>query len=78
MSEPNTTGSSVEGLSLQDLITVAQLIQVTTQRGALRAEELAEVGLLYNKLVTFLESTGAISRNAPNTHPDGEEEMGHA
>lgn len=78
MSEPNTTESSVDGLSLQDLITVAQLIQVTTQRGALRAEELAEVGLLYNKLVTFLEATGAITRNTPDTRPEGEEEMGHA
>jgi len=65
-------GSTVEplqsptvGLTLQDLITVAQIIQLSSQRGTFRAEELADVGALYNKLVAFLESTGAVQRPAP-------------
>lgn len=49
------------GLTLQDLVLVAQIIQLTTQRGAYKAEELADVGGLYNKLVAFLQSTGAIA-----------------
>lgn len=53
------------GLTLQDLLLTAQIIQLTTQRGAFRAEELAQVGGLYNKLIAFLESTGAVSRQAP-------------
>lgn len=53
---------STPGLTIQDLITVAQIIQLTNQRGAFRAEELAAVGTLYNKLIAFLESVGAISR----------------
>jgi hypothetical protein len=48
-------------LTLQDLVLVAQIIQLTTQRGAYRAEELEQVGGLYNKLVAFLQSTGALS-----------------
>lgn len=48
-------------LTLQDLVLVAQIIQLSSQRGAFRAEELAEVGGLYNKLVTFLQSTGALT-----------------
>ena len=48
-------------LTLQDLVLVAQIIQLTNQRGAFRAEELEQVGGLYNKLVTFLQSTGAIA-----------------
>jgi hypothetical protein len=48
-------------LTLQDLVLVAQIIQLTTQRGAFKAEELADVGGLYNKLVTFLQSTGALT-----------------
>ena len=44
-------------LTLQDLVLVAQIIQLTSQRGAFKAEELADVGGLYNKLVTFLQST---------------------
>ena len=56
--QPQQTAPS---LSLQDLITVAQIIQLTSQRGAFRAEELTQVGGLYDKLVGFLQSTGAIA-----------------
>lgn len=48
-------------LTLQDLILVAQIIQLSSQRGAFRAEELANVGGLYNKLIAFLQSAGAIA-----------------
>ena len=48
-------------LTLQDLVLVAQIIQLTSSRGAFKAEELADVGGLYNKLVIFLQSTGALS-----------------
>ena len=49
------------GLTLQDLVLVAQIIQLTSQRGAFKAEELAEIGGLYNKLIAFLQSTGALT-----------------
>lgn len=52
-------------LTLQDLVLVAQIIQLTTQRGAFKAEELADIGGLYNKLITFLQSTGALTPAAP-------------
>ena len=48
-------------LTLQDLILVAQIIQLTNQRGAYKAEELQNVGTLYNKLIAFLQSTGALT-----------------
>jgi hypothetical protein len=54
-------------LTLQDLILVAQIIQLTTQRGAFKAEELEQVGGLYNKLVAFLQSTGALAPPAAST-----------
>ena len=52
-------------LTLQDLVLVAQIIQLTSQRGAFKAEELESVGGLYNKLITFLQSTGALASAAP-------------
>ena len=52
---------SITGLTLQDLVLVAQIIQLTTQRGTFKAEELADVGSLYNKLIAFLQSTGALT-----------------
>ena len=57
-------------LTLQDLVFVAQLVQLTTQRGAFRAEELQQVGEFYNKVVTFLEASGAITRPAQETTND--------
>lgn len=48
-------------LTLQDLILVAQIIQLSSQRGTFKAEELENVGALYNKLIVFLTHAGAIS-----------------
>jgi hypothetical protein len=48
-------------LNLQDLILVAQIIQLCSSRGAFKADELANVGNLYTKLVAFLQSTGALT-----------------
>jgi len=48
-------------LTLQDLVLVAQMIQVCSQRGAYRAEELTQIGGLYTKLVTFLQQSGALT-----------------
>jgi len=48
-------------LTLQDLVLVAQIIQLTSTRGTFRAEEMEQVGGLYNKLIAFLQSTGALA-----------------
>jgi hypothetical protein len=72
--QPAETAQQPQGpsLSLQDLILVAQIIQLTTQRGAFKAEELQNVGALYNKLVSFLEASGAVSRTAPEGQQENE------
>ncbi len=44
----------VEVLNVQDLVDIANLIDVVTQRGAFRADELTAAGALYDKLKTFL------------------------
>lgn len=48
-------------LTLQDLVLVAQIIQIGSQRGTFRAEELSDVGNLYTKLIAFLQATGALT-----------------
>lgn len=53
-------------LNLQDLVTVAQIIQLTSSRGAFKAEEMQQVGTLYTKLVAFLQSTGAVATPEQN------------
>ena len=55
-----TPAEAQPNLSLQDLLLVTQIIQLASQRGAFRAEELSNIGGLYDRLVVFLNATGAI------------------
>lgn len=50
------------GLSVGDLKKIVQIIQICSQRGAFKAEELKTVGDTYTNLVTFLVATGAIPK----------------
>lgn len=53
--EPSATAGGVD-LTVQDLNVLRTVIDVATQRGAFKANELAAVGQTYNKLDTFLGS----------------------
>lgn len=44
-------------LNLNDLIAMRNLIDVVTQRGVFKANELSSVGVLYDKLNSFLEAS---------------------
>lgn len=68
---PTETPEQPQGvsLSLQDLVLMMNLIRATTERGAIRAEEMTEVGAVYNKLVQFLTESGAIQPAQPATQP---------
>jgi len=60
-------------LTVSDLVMTAQIIQRAAQAGIFKAEELKGVGDYYDRLIKFLESSGAISRaQAPTTAPQGE------
>ena len=54
-------------LTLQDLTLALQTIQVVAQRGAIKAEEMEAVGGLYNRLLTFLQASGALQPAQPAT-----------
>ena len=43
-------------LTLSDLKTLQQVVEVASQRGAFKAEELSAVGQIYEKLKEFLAS----------------------
>lgn len=57
-----TQQQSPESMTLQDLVFVAQVFQLTSQRGTFKAEELEQVGAFYNKLIRFLQASGAIQK----------------
>lgn len=52
-------------LSLQDLATVVQFVDVASRRGAVAGNEMAIIGMLRNKIEMFLQ------QNAPQGAPDG-------
>lgn len=60
--QPEQTPQDAPNLTLQDLVLVAQVIQVSSQRGAIRAEEMTTVGALYTKLIAFLQASGALAK----------------
>jgi hypothetical protein len=57
-------------LSLQDLLLVAQTIQVVAQRGVFRAEEMSNIGGLYERIVAFLQASGALKTEEASSDAD--------
>lgn len=47
------------GITLNDIGNAAQVIDLAVSRGAFRASEAAQVGILYNRLVQFLQANQA-------------------
>ena len=61
--ETQTTaaGPSPE-LNINDLVAMRNLIDVVTQRGAFKANELSAVGVLFDKLNTFVTAAEAAQK----------------
>jgi len=60
----NTSGTEAAGesgaeLTVQDLSAIKQIIDVASQRGAFRPNEMMTVGQTYSKLETFLSAVSA-------------------
>ena len=57
---PAAPAEATVQLQLQDLLLSAQVIQLASQRGAIKAEEMEAVGGLYTRLIKFLQASGAL------------------
>lgn len=66
MTENTTVTPAAEptqtGLTIQDLSLTLQVIQISSSRGAFKADELTMIGGLYDRIFKFLELSGAITR----------------
>jgi hypothetical protein len=60
-------------LQLADLLLAAQVIQLASQRGAIKPEEFTQVGGLYERLVKFLQASGALQSAPQADAPAGEQ-----
>jgi hypothetical protein len=52
----DSTNTNDTGLTVRDLAQIVEIIKVCSTRGAFRAEELSGVGVLYDRLNSFLQS----------------------
>ncbi len=66
-----------ESISLQDLQTLLQIVDLSSQRGAFRGAELTQVGAIFDKLNTFLQYV-AEQQAAAEEAAEGEEGEGDA
>ena len=71
---PETAGGEavVESISLVDLSSLAQIIDLASSRGAFRGAELEPVGALFNKLTAFLSSVKQAQEEAAAGTNDGQ------
>jgi hypothetical protein len=58
-------------ISIADLDTIKNIIDLASSRGAFRGEELQEIGAVYNKLKNFLD---AVIANATAQQPFADSE----
>lgn len=63
-----------QGLTLNDLANIKQIIEVVSQRGAFRPEEMQVVGATYTRLVTFLQSIAPAQPEATEEEAPAETE----
>jgi hypothetical protein len=52
-------------LQLSDILLAAQTIQVASSRGAFKVEEFTQIGGLYERLLGFLQASGALTPAQP-------------
>jgi hypothetical protein len=57
-------------ITVTDLVTIKNIIDLASARGAFRAGEMKEVGEVYEKLTQFLEAVIAQAQAANGTEPD--------
>ena len=59
-------------LTVQDLTVIRSIIDVASQRGAFKANEMAAVGTTYNKLDGFLKIVEKSQKDATNAPAEGD------
>jgi hypothetical protein len=69
MTDNETTNTTTvqTNLAISDIASLLQIVEVVSQRGAFRAEELSSVGALYDKVKGFIVA------NTPATEQPTEE-----
>jgi hypothetical protein len=65
-----TQGATSPGLGLADIAFLLQIVEICSQRGAFKADELTSVGTVYDKVKAFISAN---SPAQPAAAPEGTE-----
>ena len=60
MTQIETTDTPIISPTMEDLILAVEIIKICNSRGGFLPEEMEIVGGLYNRLILFLEKSGAL------------------
>ena len=66
-----TEVNETPSFGIQDLVFTMQVFEACTSRGAFRADELSNVGAVYDRLKAFLTANGVFN-NTETTEPAGD------
>jgi hypothetical protein len=59
-----TAAPAAAQMQLSTLFQAVQIIQIAAERGAFKAEEMTQIGGVYDTIVQFLQASGAIAPTA--------------
>jgi hypothetical protein len=77
MSEENTNQEApAQELTINDLGALKSIIDVASQRGAFKPNEMVTIGQVYNKLESFLNAVQAQQQAQPEGAPEAAESAG--
>lgn len=69
--ETTQQGPQPVGLSIQDIAGAVQVVDMASQRGAIRGDELMAIGSLRERLMAFLKAAQAQGQEVDNMPSDG-------
>jgi len=67
INEEEIKNTEEASFGIQDLIFTAQVFEACAQRGAFRADELTNVGTVYDRLKKFLIANGVVPNSTEST-----------
>lgn len=68
----NTNNTQEISLTVADIVNVKQIIEVATNRGAFRADELTQIGTVYDRLTSWLVTVTATTDDEAEESNEGE------
>jgi len=68
----NTNNTQEISLTVADIVNVKQIIEVATNRGAFRADELTQIGTVYDRLTSWLVTVTATTDEEAEESNEGE------